>query len=252
MGRCIMFTGIGLLLHIHPFISSFFFLSKFQTLKFFVTLFSGAVRPRRLKLGTHIDSGQMYCVYRNQAAAAYSSLYKLACTKYKDSYCSHPGRPCPHSRHTATKFYFQVFQKFISWQPLIRKHSYLDHRYPGGPAFIPWFLTPGLIWKQLRQIVCRTSVSLVTLTYGSWSEGHHDLYFTVQWFCLISWRLFDIWTPYFRIMSQYDTTFDLKIKVTVTYISWSSDFALYLEDCLMYEHHTSGLWVSMTRHLTSK
>ena len=39
--------------------------------------------------------------------------------------------------HTATKFYMQVFQKFISRQPLIRKHSYLDHRYPGGPAFIP-------------------------------------------------------------------------------------------------------------------
>ena len=41
---------------------------------------------------------------------------------------------------------------------------------------------------QLRQIVGRTSVSLVTLTYGSWSEGHHDLYFMVQWFCLISWK----------------------------------------------------------------
>ena len=26
----------------------------------------------------------------------------------------------------------------------------------------------------------------------------------------------------------------------MTYISWSSDFELYLEDCLMYEHHTSG------------
>ena len=39
--------------------------------------------------------------------------------------------------------------------------------------------------------------------------------------------------------------------VTLTYISWSSDFALYLEDYLMYEHHTLGLWVSMTRHLTS-
>ena len=108
--------------------------------------------------------------------------------------------------------------KFISQQPLIRKHSYLDYRYPGGPAFIPWFLTPGLMPRvelevktldtfkkcfsfQLRQIVCQTSISLVTLTYGSWSEGHHDLYFTAQWFCLIFWRLFDIWTPYFRIMS---------------------------------------------------
>ena len=60
---------------IRPFISSFFFLPSFQTLKFFVTLFSGTVRPRRLKLGTHVDSGQMYRVYRNQPAAAYSSLY---------------------------------------------------------------------------------------------------------------------------------------------------------------------------------
>ena len=54
---------------------SFFFLSNFQTLKFFVTLFSGTVRPRRLKLGTHMDGGQMYPAYRNQAAAAYPSLY---------------------------------------------------------------------------------------------------------------------------------------------------------------------------------
>ena len=58
-----------------PFISSFFFLSNFQTLKFFVTLFSRTVRPRRLKLSIHVDSGQMYRVYRNQAAAAYSSFY---------------------------------------------------------------------------------------------------------------------------------------------------------------------------------
>ena len=60
---------------IHPFIFSFFFLSNFQTLKIFVTLFSGTVRSRRLKLGIHLDSGQMYRVHRNQAAAAYSSLY---------------------------------------------------------------------------------------------------------------------------------------------------------------------------------
>ena len=52
-----------------------FFSLQFSTLKYFVTLFSGTVRPRRLKLGTHLDSGQMYHVYRNQAAAAYLSLY---------------------------------------------------------------------------------------------------------------------------------------------------------------------------------
>ena len=54
---------------------SFFFLSNFQTLKIFVTLFSGTVRSRRLKLGTHMDNGWMYHVYQNQAAAAYLSLY---------------------------------------------------------------------------------------------------------------------------------------------------------------------------------
>ena len=43
--------------------------------------------------------------------------------------------------------------------------------------------------------------------------GHYDLYFMVQWFCLIYWRLFDVWRSYFRVMSQYDLTFDLKINV---------------------------------------
>ena len=75
--RCMVYTGIRLLLLIHPFIFSFFFLSNFETLKYFVTLFSGTVRPRRLKLGTHMDSGQMYRVYRSQAATSYLSLISL-------------------------------------------------------------------------------------------------------------------------------------------------------------------------------
>ena len=41
----------------------------------FLSLVSGTVRPRRFKLGTHMDSGQMYRVYRNQATAAYLSFY---------------------------------------------------------------------------------------------------------------------------------------------------------------------------------
>ena len=87
VGRCIRYTGIRLLLLIRPFIS-FFFLSHLQLLKFFVTLFSGTGRPGRLILGTHMDSGQMYRVYRNQAAAAYLSLYffiflSLQCSNFK-------------------------------------------------------------------------------------------------------------------------------------------------------------------------
>ena len=71
VGRCIMYTGIRLLLLIHPFIH--FSFSQFSTLKYLVTLFSGTMRPRRLKLGILVDSGQMYHVYQNQAPAAYWS-----------------------------------------------------------------------------------------------------------------------------------------------------------------------------------
>ena len=54
----------------------FIFLSlQFSNIKIFVTLFSGTVRPRRLKLGTNVDSGLMYRLYQNQASAAYSSNY---------------------------------------------------------------------------------------------------------------------------------------------------------------------------------
>ena len=54
----------------------FIFLSlQFSTLKFLIILFSGTVRPRRLKLGTNIDSGQVCHIYLNQAAATYSSHY---------------------------------------------------------------------------------------------------------------------------------------------------------------------------------
>ena len=43
--------------------------------------------------------------------------------------------------------------------------------------------------------------------------GCSDPYFVVQWFCLISWRPFDVWTSYFGIMSHCDPMFDLKIYV---------------------------------------
>ena len=42
-----------------------------------------------------------------------------------------------------------------------------------------------------------------------------------------------------------------EVKVSMTYISQSSDFVLYFEDYLIYEHHTLGLWVSMSQQLTS-
>ena len=69
-----VYTRIRLLLLIRLFIFYCFFL-QYSSIKIFITLFSGTVRPRRLKLGAHMDSGWMSCVYQNQAAAAYLSLY---------------------------------------------------------------------------------------------------------------------------------------------------------------------------------
>ena len=76
VGRYIVYIGIRLLLLIHHFISSVFFLSHFQILKYFAALFLGTVRPIKLKLDTHVDIGWMlmYCVYHNQAATSYLSL----------------------------------------------------------------------------------------------------------------------------------------------------------------------------------
>ena len=42
------------------------------------------------------------------------------------------------------------------------------------------------------------------------------------------------------------------LTVSMTYISSSNHFALYLESLCMYEYHSLWLWVSMDRHLTAK
>ena len=63
-----------LIVLIRSFISSFVFLPSFEILQSFVTLFSGTVRPTKLKIDTHVNNGWMHRVYRNQTAVAYSSL----------------------------------------------------------------------------------------------------------------------------------------------------------------------------------
>ena len=48
-------------------------------------------------------------------------------------------------------------------------------------------------------------------------------------------------------MGQCDATFNLRVNVGLCDLYFMvSDFALYLEDYLMYEHHYLGLCVSMT------
>ena len=58
----------------------YFFFLQYSNIKVFVTLFSGTVRPRKLKFGAHLDNGWMYhgqwVDRQNQAAAAaYLFLY---------------------------------------------------------------------------------------------------------------------------------------------------------------------------------
>ena len=79
MGWCIVYTQTRLLLLIYPFISSFSFLSNSQALKMFVTCFSGTVRPRRLKLGTHMNSGcilESGCLYLFIPFFSFSPTFK--------------------------------------------------------------------------------------------------------------------------------------------------------------------------------
>ena len=72
-----------------------------------------------------------------------------------------------------------------------------------GPVILPYIL---------KTICC---MNIILWGYESvWHNilPHCDLYFMVQWFCLIYWRLFDVCTQYFGIMSQYDPMFDPKNK----------------------------------------
>ena len=56
-----------------------------------------------------------------------------------------------------------------------------------------------------------------------------DLHFMVQWFCLISWKLFDGLMLYWRYWFSVTQTLNWNyICRSVTFISWSSEFALYL------------------------
>ena len=82
------------------------------------------------------DSGELRCPAT--ALIKYFSHFSLACTKYRKAIVKHPSCLHPYLRSlvTALKFYMQFLKK-VSREPLIRKHLYLEHRYPGGLAFIP-------------------------------------------------------------------------------------------------------------------
>ena len=80
-----------------------------------------------------------------------------------------------------------------------------------GPVILPYILKT--IWCMY--IILQEYESAWPDIWPTINIGHCDLYSMVQWFCPIhmSWRIFDVWTLLFGIMSQYELMFDLKIKV---------------------------------------
>ena len=83
-----------------------------------------------------------------------------------------------------------------------------------------------------------------------------DLHFMYQWFYLISWRLFDglmLYWRYWFSVTQTLTWNYIHVCRSVIYISWSSDFALYmyLEDNLMDKCHNwniGSMWCKDVPH----
>ena len=103
-----------------------------------------------------------------------------------------------------------------------------------GPVILPyivktiWWINV-IIWTL---VPCDANIYLITCMWVS------DLHFMVQWFCLLCWRLFDGWMLYWRYWFSVTQTLTLNhICRSVTCISWSRDFALYLKDYLIVTCH---------------
>ena len=109
--------------------------------------------------------------------------------------------------------WFSVTQT-LTWISVCRSVTYISW----SSETISW--TNVIIWRFHVMQICLINCMWVS-----------DLHFMIQWFCLISWRLFDGWMLYWRYWFSVTQTLTLNyICRSVTYISRSSDFALYPED----------------------
>ena len=68
-----------------------------------------------------------------------------------------------------------------------------------GSVILPYILKT--IWCM--NIILRDYQSVLPDVWPQNIVAHYDLYFMVQWFCLISWKLFSGWTSYFGIMTVW-------------------------------------------------
>ena len=68
-----------------------------------------------------------------------------------------------------------------------------------GPMFLPYILK-AIGWMNFK---LSDDVSVWRKTFDlKMNVGHCDIYFTVQWFCLISWRLFDVWWMNVKVLGN--------------------------------------------------
>ena len=102
--------------------------------------------------------------------------------------------------------------------------------YPGGSAFIPWLLIPGFMPRG-----------------GERGQNLWQLFLKVFYFSVMK-------TTYAESWSDIGGPCDINLTLSegqhdLFMVQW---FCLIYLDYLMYEHHSLGLWVSMTRGSTSK
>ena len=131
---------------------------------------------------------------------------------------------------------------------LVQCDTNADLNLCNGPVILPNILKT-ICWTNAIigiLVLCDAKIYLVK---GMWVS---DLHFMVQWFCLISWRLFDGFILYWRYWFNVKQTLNWNyICRSVTYISWSSDFVLYLEDYLLDKCHnwdTGSMWCKNLPH----
>ena len=94
-----------------------------------------------------------------------------------------------------------------------------------GPVILP-FILKTICWTNAKIGILVPSEAKIFLNKCMWAS---NLHFMVQWFCLISWRLFDGLMLYWRYWFSVTQTLNWNyICRSVTYILWSSDFADYL------------------------
>ena len=98
------------------------------------------------------------------------------------------------------------------WPKVLPQNKYRSH-YILWPSDFALYLKDYLMYVYHTLGVWISTTSRDVTFDLKINVGHCDLYSMVQWFCLISWRLFDAWILLFGIMNQYDLRFYLKINI---------------------------------------